>query len=172
MIESQTIDGSSLNVKLAPKDMPLRTAEANSAKPRPEPALTAQIITVHFDVRDKAVAEVRAEFVLDHATYAQAESAGYFGITADAKSAPVDASSFSADAPVHILVRGDLERIGPYQFDGLDIMNNKYDLREVLMTMTHDAPRSPYHELETWAFVTVQQKTAPDSEPVGFDRAS
>lgn len=172
MIENQTIEGSFLNIKLEPQEMPLRTAAANRAQPRPEPDLVGQIITLRFEMRDKKVTELRAEFTFEQAVYAQAEAAGYFGLSAEAKSAPMDAASFSADSPIHVLARGDLERIGPYQFDGLDLMNNENDLMEVVMTMTYEGPRSPYHELETWTFITVQQKTSADGDPIGFDRVA
>lgn len=170
MIADQTVEGSFLNVKLDPQPMPMRTAAANRAQPRPEPNLNAHIITVRFEKQGDAVTEIRAEFVLDHASYAQAEAAGHFGLSAEAKSAPMDASSFSPDASIHILATADMERVGPYQFDGLDIMNNENDLLEILDGITFETPQSVYHELDTWTFITVQQKASPDSAPVGFDR--
>lgn len=170
MIKEQTVQGSFLNVKLDPQPMPLRTAANSRAKPRPEPDLNAQIITVRFEMQGDKVTEIRAEFVLDHASYAKAEAAGYFGLSADAKSKSMDASSFSADAPVHILARADMKRVGPNQFDGLDIKNNENDLLEILDGITFETPGSVYHELDTWTFMTVQQKTSANSAPVGFDR--
>ena len=172
MIENQTIEGAFLNVKLEPQRMPLRTTAANRARPRPEPELIADIVTLRFEMQGKTVTELRAEFVVDRDTYGKAEAAGHFGLSNDAKSAPVDVTSFAEDTPIHILVRADLERVGPYQFDGLDLMNNENDLMEVVMTMTYEGPRSPYHELETWTFVSVQQEAGDGSGSVGFTRAS
>jgi hypothetical protein len=172
MIEEQTIEGGFLNVRLTATDFPLRSAQDSAAFPQKPPTWQAKLITLRFEMQGKAVTEVRAELAVDHAAYSQAEAAGYFGLSTYNKSAAVDAQEFSPSEPIHLLLQADLERIGPHQFEGLDPMHNQNDLEEVLMTITHDAPGSPFHELETWTFTTVQQKAGPDSDPIGFDRPS
>jgi hypothetical protein len=172
MIKDKTIQGGYLNVELAATDFPMRSAQDSAAFPARPATWQAKLITLRFELEDKAVTEIRAELEVDHAGYAQAEAAGHFGLSSDNKSAAMSADDFSPAAPIHLLLRADLDRVGPHQFEGLDLMHNDNDLEEVLMTVTHDAPRSPFHELETWTFVTVQQKASADSEPTGFDRVS
>lgn len=172
MIKDKTIEGEFLNVRLEAIDFPMRSAQDSAAFPLKPATWQAKLVTLRFDIQDKTVTDLRAELSADHAAYAQAEAAGHFGLGPEHKSAAMDAQSFSTSAPIHLLLRANLERIGPHQFEGLNLMHNENDLMEVLMTITHDAPRSPYHELETWTFITVQQKADEASEPIGFDRVS
>jgi hypothetical protein len=84
MIEEKTIEGSYLEIRLAPKAMPLRTAEANAAFPRQPPGLETQLITLRFEVEGKAVTEVRPRAVCDQCAAPPSSRAGTINRVIDA----------------------------------------------------------------------------------------
>ena len=170
MIQEQTFSGGYLEVKLAPTPMAMRSAADNKVFPRTPPTLQGQLITVRFELREQAVTEIRAELVLDHASYMQAEEAGYFGLSADARTAAMTDGGFADSAPVHLLLSADMERVGPHRFEGLDLANNANDLEESVVGMPYDHPRNRYVEFETWTFITAQQKASPEAAVIGYDR--
>ena len=169
MIQDVYQKGSYLELRVAPYAFPLRTAENNGKHPRQPPELEGQLITVRFELDGPAIKALRVELVLDHAGYLAATARGLFGLDPAGPKQIIGAEAFDAELPIHLLLSGDLDRIGRARFEGLDLAGSEGDRGEVFGGIVWDGPGNAFHAFETWRATTVQQLPQGAEEPIGFD---
>lgn len=151
MTDVLPIEGSFVNVTLEPQELALRSRKDNGTSPRPPAVLTPRVVRLRFEVRDQVVTELRAELVLDRASYARATAEGYFGLTDAHLGSAAEEPDCTPAEEIRLSVRADLDRVGPRQFRGLDLVHDRGDLLEAICTITGNVPASAFGELETWS---------------------
>ena len=88
------------------------------------------------------------------ALFREAEVQNYFGISIASRT--FSSAQTTQQSPIHVVLSLDMSKLSPTQFEALDLINEPYDLEEVVAAVTLGWNGSPFREIESWRYVKVR----------------